>query len=291
MERSFCFPEGMDSGLIHKNKSIRKNAKGMGVVRIKLITTMLCLMTICFWGQEALANESKKTNEFRYLPQKSMSIQELKNSLRKNKTIIKNLPQEPENVLVEIEDAAQFAAVVTGVRKDFLMGMLVVESDLGRNVGKCSYAQVELEVKRNYNSGLFGRSTWRTFQRRRAMMDGILSELGRDSKDTLVSCNPSGYLGTGGAMGIAQFMPDTWMEYKKRIADVVGKKNPDPWSVEDSVVAMALKLSDVAGVQNHLVWAEANAAKVYLSGTTSNRFNWYANKILFWSKNYRKLIV
>lgn len=91
-------------------------------------------------------------------------------------------------------------------------------------------------------------------------------------------------------MGIPQFMPDTWMEYKDRIAEMSGSKNPDPWNVRDGVVAMALKVSDVPGVTNHNVWAERKASKLYLSGTTLGKYEWYASRIQYWSRNYETLI-
>jgi len=85
-------------------------------------------------------------------------------------------------------------------------------------------------------------------------------------------------------------MPDTWLEYKDRISEIVGKDNPDPWNPKDGVVAMALKLSDVYGVTDHNLYAERNAAKMYLSGNTSWQYNWYANQVIYWSKNYKELI-
>lgn len=190
----------------------------------------------------------------------------------------------------ELQDAVDFASEETGVRKDFLMGMLVVESDLGRNVGECTYEEIEEDARKSYENGRLGFRAWRTFLRRKEVMKGIAKKLDYDLNKTMVSCNPSKYIGTGGAMGVAQFMPDTWMEYRKRIARVVGKAEPDPWNIRDGVVAMALKLSDVPGVTAHRATAEANAAKLYLSGTTSWRYNWYANQILYWARNYHKLV-
>lgn len=190
----------------------------------------------------------------------------------------------------EIEEAVEFASSITGVRKDFLMGMLVVESDLGRNPGKCTYKEVEEGAQRAHENGKLSKRAWKTFQERRKTIKDIAGGLGYDHEKLRVSCNPEGvYYGTGGAMGIPQFMPDTWLEYKDRISEIVGKKNPDPWDPRDGAVAMALKLSDVYGVTEHDEYAEKNAAKMYLSGTTSWEYNWYANEIFYWSRNYRKL--
>lgn len=190
----------------------------------------------------------------------------------------------------EIEKAAEFASQATGVRKNFLMGMLVVESDLGRNTGECTYKEVEDDARNSHENGLLGEVPWNTFLERREKIKGIAEDLGYDYEKIKVSCNPSNYVGTGGALGIPQFMPDTWLEYKERIAAIVGKKNPDPWDTMDGVVAMAVKVADVPGVKQQDRWAERAAAKLYLSGTTSWRYDWYANQIVYWSENYAKIM-
>lgn len=191
----------------------------------------------------------------------------------------------------EVEKAADFAAKVTGVRKNFIMGLLVVESDLGRNPGKCTYKEVEDGAKAQYEAGRLSSRAWQTFKERREIIKDVASSLGYDYEKLNVSCNPGdAYIGTGGAMGIPQFMPDTWMEYKDRISAVVGKENPDPWNEKDAAVAVALKLSDVYGVTDHNRLAEKRAAKLYLSGTTSYQYDWYANQILYWAENYKNLI-
>ncbi len=191
----------------------------------------------------------------------------------------------------EIEKAVEFASEKTGVRKDFLMGMLVVESNLGRNPGECTYDEVERDAQQSYENGNLSSTAWNTFQGRREKVRVVAKDLGYDYKQLKVSCNPAGYAGTGGAMGIPQFMPDTWLAYKDQIGEIVGKENPDPWNIKDGVVAMALLLADTPGVTEHNVFAERNAAKMYLSGTTSWQYDWYANQILYWAANYRDLLV
>jgi membrane-bound lytic murein transglycosylase B len=199
----------------------------------------------------------------------------------------KNKKSVPDNnpSYAEIKEAVDFASNVTGVRKDFLMGMLAMESDFGKNTGGCTYEEVEEGAEKSYKKGLLSQRAWGTFNHRREVIKGITDDLGYDYRKIKVSCNPSRYSGTGGALGVPQFMPDTWMEYKDRIADVVGKKNPDPWDTNDGVVAMALKLSDVYGVTAHNRSAERNAAKLYLSGTTSWKYDWYANRVVYWKES------
>lgn len=191
----------------------------------------------------------------------------------------------------EIEKAADFASKATGVRKDYLMGILVVESNLGKNPGKCTYQEVEQGAENSLRNGQLSATSWATFKHRRDIMKDVANSLGYDYEKLKVSCNPgSAYAGTGGAMGIPQFMPDIWMYYKDQIGAIVGKENPDPWDAKDGVVAMALLVSDTPGVTSHNLYAERNAAKMYLSGTTSSSYDWYANQILYWAANYRSLI-
>jgi peptidoglycan hydrolase CwlO-like protein len=176
-----------------------------------------------------------------------------------------------------IIDAAAFAQKVTGVRRDYLLGVLVVESNLGRFTGGCNFKESRMSGTRA-----------ETFK-------SICKELKYDYTKMKVSCPPSGYRGTGGAMGVAQFMPDTWTGYKSSIASVTGHKTPDPWNLTDGVVAMALKLSKVEGVTSHKRSAEAKAYCVYLAGG-----NWaaycdskgvnYGEKVLYWADNYERLM-
>ncbi len=198
--------------------------------------------------------------------------------------------QDEKSHIKELREAVKFASEKTGVREDFLFGMLTVESDLGRNTGKCTYAQVETGVEKSYKKGLLGQKTYNTFIERREHIKNIAKEIGRDYESLGVSCNPAKYVGTGGAMGVPQFMPDMWVHYKDRISEIVEKESPDPWILKDGIVAMALLLSDTVGVTDHNYYSERNAAKIYLSGTTSSRYDWYANKIMYWAKNHEALM-
>lgn len=189
----------------------------------------------------------------------------------------------------EIEKQAEFASQITGVRKDFLMGMLVVETSLGKNTGQCTYQEVMEGAQLSHQSGNLSKRAWQTFQERKEIIQNIADKLNYDYRELKVSCNPP-YAGTGGALGIAQFMPDTWMEYEDRVAEIMGTQNPDPWNIQHGVLAMALKVADVPGVVEHNVWAERRASKMYLSGSTSSRYEWYASEIQYWSRNYVALL-
>lgn len=211
-----------------------------------------------------------------------------KNQSGQDKGKKKKIPKEITNPK-KVEKAAEFAAKRTGVRKEFLMGMLAVESDLGRNTGKCTYKEVEDGAEQAHNNGELGDKAYNTFLDRRETIKDLAENLEYDYERLKVSCNPDNYAGTGGALGVPQFMPDIWMDYKDKISEIVGKDNPDPWNVKDGVVAMALLLADTNGVTEHNYYAEMNAAKMYLSGTTSWIYDWYANQVAYWSQNYKSL--
>jgi peptidoglycan hydrolase CwlO-like protein len=242
-----------------------------------------------------MKNEQKKTLTIAKvetqtdLQEQQATIGELQGKLSRLKSSLSSLLGKSYNAK-DIEDAAEFAAKKTGVRKDFLMGMLVVESDLGRYTGGCTYAEVEKGAEQRYKSGKLTKAAWASFQRRRDIFKQIAKELDRDYKKQKVSCNPASYYGTGGAMGVPQFMPDTWMGYKTRIANATGHNPPDPWNLTDGVMAMAIKLAVVPGVTKGQRSAEKNAAKIYLSGTTSAKYNWYGDKVLYWADNYERLL-
>jgi len=218
--------------------------------------------------QELIEDKGEVQNE---LSQKQATVAELQGKLSKLKGELSKLLGKSYDAK-DIQDAASFAAKATGVRKDFLMGMLVVESDLGRYTGGCDYKQSRMS---GYRLDIFKQ---------------IAKDLDYDYKKLKVSCPPKSYSGTGGAMGVAQFMPDTWVGYKSSIAGATGHNPPDPWNLTDGVTAMALKLGKVSGVKDHKKSGECNAAKLYLSGTTSSKYQWYCDRVLYWADNYEKKI-
>jgi len=204
------------------------------------------------------------------------TLSELNAKIDKLKSELSSLLSESVS-FKNVMDAASFAAKKTGIRKDYLLGVLVVESNLGRYTGGCTADKSKMS---SYRLGIF---------------KTICSELDYEWKKRKVSCPPSGYKGTGGAMGVAQFMSDTWAGYKSSIASVTGNNPPDPWSLTDGVVAMALKLTKVDGVKQHKKSAEAKAYCIYLAGG-----NWasycdskgvnYGEKVLYWADNYERVM-
>lgn len=147
----------------------------------------------------------------------------------------------------DIVEAAKFAAKVTGMNKSFLLGVLVQESNKGQSTGSCDYKESRMT------------STQLT------AFKNICDELDYNYKKQKVSCPPKSYKGTGGAMGVPQFMPTTWQGWKSKIASATGHKTPDPWNLVDGVTAMALKLS-ADGADSKKRDDEARSYCVYLAG-------------------------
>lgn len=150
----------------------------------------------------------------------------------------------------------------TGVRPAFLLAIITQESNLGKNVGTCNRPQDKLKWfnimpgPEDKASGKSGRDDQTVYLR-------LMKELGLNPDSQPLSCPYGG--GWGGAMGPAQFIPTTWASYQARIAQVVGKAVPNPWSAKDAFTASALLLSDL-GASRGGYSAERNAACMYYSG-------------------------
>lgn len=168
----------------------------------------------------------------------------------------------------DVVDAVKFAEKKTGVRKEFLFAILDKESDLGRFTGGCTYKNSKMDNQNVNNSEYF---------------KDICKSLGYDYKKMKVSCALS--YGSGGAMGVAQFMPSTWMKYKDEIANKTGNDPADPWSLKDGIMGMALYLKDKGGDKKS---GEHTAAAAYYCGSNLSRTvcQNYANSVISWSKGY-----
>ncbi|OGI16211.1 MAG: hypothetical protein A3E38_02595 [Candidatus Moranbacteria bacterium RIFCSPHIGHO2_12_FULL_54_9] len=230
--------------------------------------------------KQALVSEKVETQDD--LEEQQATIAELQSKLNELKGDLNKLLGKSYDAK-NIKDAIKFAASKTGVREGFLFGMLSVESRLGASVGGCDYKQSRMSA---YRLGIFKE---------------IASELKYDYKKLKVSCPPRSYKGTGGAMGAAQFMADTWKGYKSVIASRTGHNPPDPWNLTDGVMAMASKLSNDGGAKDGktTITSPCNGKKVSVKWETyaSMRYlgwscyalNNYAKTIQSLSGNYKNL--
>jgi peptidoglycan hydrolase CwlO-like protein len=191
-------------------------------------------------------------------------VQQKAGEIRKR---IFELAQVPESEAPSYEEAyalAKSAELVTGVRPALLLGLLEVESAIGKNVGQCNcpghaYCRhPEISWKQ-----VMPKSNWEAFSK-------ITRELGLDPNSTPVSCAINGgKVQWGGAMGPAQFMPNTWLSlgYKERVEKITGVKPANPWRVKDAFLAAALYLADW-GASSRRLQDEIGAVTAYLCGTS-----------------------
>ncbi len=162
-------------------------------------------------------------------------------------------------------DYAKKASQLTGVRTAIILGILRQESggrvdSFGHNVGQCFLVDTKTGSGKNKNSGAVMERVMKP-DRDVAPFLTITKKVGRDPFNTPVSC-PFTY-GYGGAMGISQFIPSTWILYQPRLISMYGAA--DPWNPQHSITATALLMKDNgAGAQTYT--AERNAACKYYSG-------------------------
>jgi len=162
---------------------------------------------------------------------------------------------------------AIFAGAKTGIRPAYLLGVLENESWLGRNVGTGNWQTDMYQCNLNRGYITVARNLKNAFLQ-------ICNELGIDPDAQRVSAKPTAYIGCGGAIGVAQFMPTTWLSYKDRIAGLTGSNPPNPWNHRDAFTAAAIKLAD-AGASAQTYEAERKAYSMYIAGKY-----WYLTKYL-----------
>lgn len=188
-------------------------------------------------------------------------------------------------------EALEIAVIVsnqTGVRPAFLLAVLTQESNIGKNVGQC--------YVKDPNTGngvrVAGQAISRVMKPSRDVQPffQITQQLGRDPYNTPVSCPIPSVGGYGGAMGPAQFIPSTWVQYQDRIAQLKGG-SADPWNIRDAFLAAAVYLAQAkATKQTHdYEWC---AAVTYFSGSCSSknqiRYEFYGDSVMAIAARYEE---
>jgi len=215
--------------------------------------------------QEWLLNKTKGREDLyqAYLKENQKNAQEI----RKKIFQLAQVSEEEAPSYEEAYNLAKYVETITGVRPALLLGLLQVESAIGKNVGQCNCGNrafcrhPEIGWKQ-----VMPPSNWSAFLT-------ITKELGLDSETTPVSCSINGgKVQWGGAMGPAQFMPNTWLHpsnpergYKKRVESIIGGV-ANPWRVKDAFLAAGLYLSDW-GAGKQTLKKEVGAVTAYLCGT------------------------
>lgn len=167
----------------------------------------------------------------------------------------------------------QLAAIRAGIRPAFLLGILEIESGLGRNVGTGNWMDDMVSCYLRLGKPARAETEKNAFL-------AIVSKLGLEPNAVKVSREPN--YGCGGALGPAQFIPSTWLAYEARVANLTGHNPPNPWNIEDAFMASAIKLA-AGGASSKTTAGETRAAKAYISGNpscTTRTCNYYASAVL-----------
>lgn len=183
----------------------------------------------------------------------------------------------------ELYELASWAGKLTGVRPALILGLIEVESALGINVGQCNCAGQSYCKYPNINyNQVMSSKQWDAFLK-------ITKELGLDPNTTPVSCYvDGGKVQMGGAMGPAQFMPNTWLNlgYKAKVEERTGVVPAHPWRARDAFLAAGLYLADW-GANSQVRTTEIGAVTAYLCGTNimttrcqSAGGVWYRNLVM-----------
>jgi len=184
----------------------------------------------------------------------------------------------------EAYEIAKYVEGVTGVKPALLLAVLTQESNIGKNVGQC--------FLKNPSTGegirlLTGKEVAKVMSPTRDVpyFLTITEELGRDPYNTPVSCPMS--VGWGGAMGPAQFIPDTWGNpkygYSQKVKEVTGK-TADPWDIKDAFLAAGLYLRDLGAAKD-----EFKAVMRYFSGYSWEKWEeFYGKSVLSIKAQYEK---
>jgi len=188
-----------------------------------------------------------------------------------------------EKYNITLDDAIQnalYAGAKTGIRPAFLLGVLENESRLGLNVGTGNWRD---DMHQCYLS----RGYITVANKQKDAFLQICQSLGLNPDLQPVSARPAAYVGCGGAMGIAQFMPTTWMGYKDRIAGLTGNNLANPWNLQDAFLAAAIKLAD-AGANQKTYTAERKAYAMYIGGKYWSGLLSVAERAMVYAEGFQK---
>ncbi len=163
---------------------------------------------------------------------------------------------------------AKDASLATGVRPALILGVLRQETNLGENVGRCTY-EGNMHPTRDVPVFL-----------------QLMSELGMDPYSVKISCKPS--YGWGGAMGPSQFIPSTWVLYKDRLASKTGQNPPNPWTPRTAIFATAMLLED-NGADGGTYAAERRAVLRYFAGGNWSKpaYAFYGDGVMGFAEEYQ----
>ena len=134
-----------------------------------------------------------------------------------------------------------------GVDTSLVLAVLSQESGadgmIGKNIGKCTYNQIAKNKAGTVMS-----------DEQKPSFLFLMRELEMDPNTTPVSCPIYSDGQYGGALGPAQFLPNTWWNvngktgYKNRIGKIVGSSIPSPFTNRDAFIGTGLYLRDAKDI-------------------------------------------
>jgi len=234
------------------------------------------------------------------IQEKEATIAELKQKLTELQSDLNVLTGKSYDAK-DINDAILFVSKKTGVPKGILFAFLTQESGRGKNVGQCTYDDMKKKAIAAYQR--FGKAhKWNpqnsinTLNNRQKLFNNLVDVLGYD-ENKKISCAiiPADFSryspNQGGAMGVAQFMSDTWNSYKSQVAANTGHSNPDPWNLTDGTMALAIKVRNAGGTSTSPSAIKKMVTRYYGASPDSDAVakRYYIN-VLYFVKNYDKLV-
>jgi len=249
--------------------------------------------------QELVADQIEVLGD---IADKEATIAELKQKLSELQADLNVVTGQSYNAK-DIKDAIEYANGKTGVPNGILFAFLTQESGRGKNVGQCTYDDMEQRATTAYKK--YGKAHGWNYKPsidrltyRKGLFEDLVSKLNY-SKSKKVSCAiiPANFANyepnQGGAMGVAQFMSDTWMNngLQSQLMSYTGHKIPDPWSLTDGTMALAIKVRAAGGTSTSSSAIKKMVTTYYgASPDKSSVAKNYYNNILYFVKNYDKLI-
>lgn len=222
------------------------------------------------YQQADLAEKREEKNELLQLKQKEQAryarkiseAKEARAEVEKEIFSLRNLGVELK--LDDAYQAARYASSLTGVRPSLLLGIVKVETNVGKTLGSGTFPDDMHPASRE------------AFLR-------LMKKLGRDPYNTPISRRPASYKGWGGAIGPGQFLPDTWERIAVRVGALMNKETPDPFELADSLVGVGIMLAD-RGAGDPAREMEAIAR--YLAGPNWQYHLWYSKRVLAVAAEY-----
>lgn len=246
--------------------------------------------------RRALAQKKRDKDELLRLTKgKEALFQQLLKSKQKDIAALKTQLFYLEKTGITAEEAvrlADLAAKRTGIRTAFLLALLEVETgkqfedgliSVGINLGTGNWKRDMYDCYRNLKKP-------KTAEAQKNAFFEITSSLGLDPDKMPVSRKPN--YGCGGAMGPAQFIPTTWLNFNKEVSRLTGHSPANPWNPEDAFTASAVFLAQ-SGAASQTEAGEIRAAKTYISGSPSCKQSickYYSNRILALSREISRTL-